>query len=345
MEQLVFFFPAGHEAHFRSNHYERPERVEAIISILEKNSLWKKFTHLPPQLVPEEILLNVHDISYIEKVKSACQQGVGLDPNTYTTPESWKIALESAGGAIAVAKMVWEKGAKRGFALTRPPGHHATITQAPGQYMGYCLINNVAIASEYLICKEGAERLAIIDLDLHHGNGTQDIFWKRGDVLYISTHETPLYPWQGNIQDIGSGEGEGATLNLPLPPYSGDKAFTAAVNTIILPILDRFMPQMLLISAGFDPHWKDDYGHLLVSADCYASIISKLVHWADHHCDSRIGLFLEGGYDLDAIKACALASTNALLGQTWSDSLGPSPKLESDSWEPVIEQAREFWRL
>jgi acetoin utilization deacetylase AcuC-like enzyme len=345
MEEIVFYYPKGHEAHFRLDHSERPERVEAILAILIKSQLWNTFPHIDPLLIPDEVLKKIHDPIYLQRIEDVSRESLWLDPNTYTTLASWQLALGSAGGSISVAKSVWEKNAKRGFALTRPPGHHATITQKKGQHMGYCLINNIAIAAEYLLQKEGAQRLAIIDLDLHHGNGTQDIFWERSDVLYISTHETPLYPWQGNLHDVGVGKGEGATANIPLPPYSGDQAFKSTLSAIILPLLDRFQPEMLLISIGFDTHWKDPYGHLLNSVNGIASIISNLSNWADSYCDSRIAMFLEGGYDLDVIKECALATTQALLGQPWLDNIGAPPRPETDSWKPVIDQAREFWRL
>jgi acetoin utilization deacetylase AcuC-like enzyme len=157
---------------------------------------------------------------------------------------------------VAVASAIWEGKAKRGFALTRPPGHHAMR----GQGMGFCLLNNVAIAAEALIKNNNVERLAIVDLDLHHGNGTQEIFWNRSDVFYVSTHQSPFYPGTGRLEDIGSGEGVGWTANFPLPPLSGDEAFLTIMDELILPLLDQKKPQIILVSYGFDSHWLDPLG-------------------------------------------------------------------------------------
>ena len=168
--------------------------------------------------------------------------------------------------------------------------------------MGFCLLNNIALAAEYLLQVEGARRLAIVDLDLHHGNGTQDAFWRRGEVLFISTHQSPLYPGTGMISERGAGGGLGANANLPLPPLSGDSAFQAAMGEVILPLLDRFAPEMLLVSVGFDPHWRDPLGHLLLSAGAFAGLIASLEDWAGQHAGGHIALVLEGGYDLEAAK-------------------------------------------
>lgn len=341
MEELVFFYPEGHEAHHEYGHPERPERIETIRSALVRSDLWEPFPHLEPAPVSSQALGRVHSSSYLAALQAACEQGQRLDPDTYTTPASWQLALNAAGGAVAIAEAVWQGNARRGFALTRPPGHHATIDRG----MGFCLMNNVALAAEALVQQEGARRLAIVDLDLHHGNGTQDIFWKRGDVLYISTHQYPFYPGSGRLEDRGSGEGYQATANLPLPPHSGDQAFRAAMDEIILPLLARFNPEMILVSAGFDTHWRDPLGSLLLSAERMGGLVASLAGWADQHCNGRIALFLEGGYDLEAGAACVVASTQALLGKPCSDPLGPSPEPESPSWQAIIRQARQIWEL
>ena len=190
MENLIFFYPEGHEEHAEYGHPERPERVEVIREALKAEGIWGKYGHIGAIEVPEHILNSIHTRNYLEKLEDTCRRGGRLDMDTYTTKASWKLALQAAGGAISVAKSVWRKEAKRGFALTRPPGHHATRNRG----MGFCLLNNIAIAAEYLIQEEGAERLAIVDFDLHHGNGTQDIFWDRGDVFYLFMHQYPHYP-------------------------------------------------------------------------------------------------------------------------------------------------------
>ncbi len=339
MHDLVYFYPEGHQAHAELGHPERPERVETIRLALEAVGWWEAYPRLEPLPLEEELLAGIHAPSYLNQLQEASSRGQRLDMDTYTTPSSWQLAQNSAGGAVAVTEAVWNRDARRGFAMTRPPGHHATAQRG----MGFCLLNNVALAAEYLIQEHGAQRLAIIDLDLHHGNGTQDIFWKRGDVFYLSTHQSPLYPGTGALSDTGVGDGSMATANLPLPPGSGDEAFREAVSTLILPIMDRFMPQMVMVSFGFDPHWRDPLGHLQLSAGVYGELIASLAGWADENCEGRIALYLEGGYDLEAAAACSLAVNAALLGGEWRDSLGEAPRAEGRSWQPVLQQARQIW--
>ncbi len=339
--KLVYYYPEGHAAHNEPGHPERPERVEAIRQALESAGMWQEYPHLQPLDVPEDILQSVHSLDYLHRLDTACMHGLHLDADTYTTPRSWELAFAAAGGALAVAKSVWQGAAQRGLALTRPPGHHATRRRG----MGFCLLNNVSIAAEYLIQKQGAERVAILDLDLHHGNGTQDIFWERGDVLYVSTHQSPLYPGTGMLDEIGSGAGLGMNMNIPLPPGSGDQAFHACMHSLILPLLERTKPQMILVSFGFDPHWRDPLGHLQLSAAGYAGLIQNLASWTDANCQGRLALFLEGGYDLGAAQACAVCVTGALLGQQIADPLGPAPRPEGRSWQSVISQIQQIWSL
>jgi acetoin utilization deacetylase AcuC-like enzyme len=216
--------------------------------------------------------------------------------------------------------------------------------------MGFCLLNNVALAAQDLLYLDdkaytSAGRLAIIDLDLHHGNGTQDIFWRRQDVFYVSMHQYPHYPGSGRVDEIGSGPGEGYTANFPLPPLSGDQAFSTILDDAIIPLLDRYHPQMLLVSFGFDPHWRDPLGHLLLSAGVYGQLIGRLVSWAENHCEGRIALFLEGGYDLNAGAACAQAVASALLDQHWEDPIGPAPDSETNAWQATLQRAAQIWQI
>lgn len=341
MDEIVLYYPQGHEAHAEFGHPERPERVQTIRKALQTAGWWDEFPNLPPATISQEILESVHSPGYLQHFKSTSQSGGRLDMDTYTTTETWSLANQAAGGAVAVAKSVWHRDAKRGFALTRPPGHHATIKRG----MGFCLLNNIAIAAEHLLQREGAIKLAIIDLDLHHGNGTQDIFWTREDVLYISTHQYPHYPGSGGIREIGAGRGEGATANFPMPPMSGDVAFQTVMEEGIIPLLNRFNPEMLLVSYGFDTHWRDPLGYLLLSAAGYANLIDQLTTWADQNCGGRISLFLEGGYDLDAGAACSIGVMAALLGRDWTDPLGLAPRQESGEWKKILADAKIVFGL
>ena len=341
IHEIVFFYPEGHQAHYEVGHPERPERVERIREALQAGGWWDNYPQLEPVEIPGDVLYTIHDRAYIETLQAASGKGQRLDMDTYTTPASWQIALNAAGGALSTADAVWRGEARRGFALTRPPGHHATASRG----MGFCLLNNVALAAEYLLNKQGAQRLAIIDLDLHHGNGTQDIFWQRGDVFYISTHQYPHYPGTGNVNEVGGGAGQGNTANFPLSPGSGDEAFAEIMDELIHPLLGRFSPEMLLVSFGFDTHWRDPLGHLQLSASGYASLIERLTAWADENCNGRIALFLEGGYDLEAAAACGSAVVSALLSEEYQDPLGPAPRVEGRSWQVMTRQARDIWRL
>lgn len=340
MDELVYFYPEGHAAHFEEGHPERPERVETIRSALENAGLWTPYQQLSPLEVSSELLRSVHSAEYLNLLEMTCRRGGQLDSDTYTTQASWELARRAAGGADAVVSAIWEGKAQRGFALTRPPGHHATH----GQGMGFCLLNNIAIAAEYLLKNYNLRRLAIVDLDLHHGNGTQDIFWLRDDLFYISTHQSPLYPGTGDVSDTGAGQGEGWTANFPLAPGSGDSAFLTITDELILPLLDQRAPQMILVSYGFDPHWLDPLGQLLLTADGYGKLIKKLCDWADSHCDGKLALVLEGGYDLNAASACSLAVVSALLGRAWVDPY-PCPYKENSGWQNTLRRAHTVWKL
>ena len=335
MHDLVLFYPEGHAQHVLIGHPETPERVEAIRALLDSAGLWKPFPQLAAMQVPETVLQTIHEPYLLDFLSSVSGVGGRVDEDTYMTAQSWDLAQQAVGGAISVAAAVWQRSAARGFALSRPPGHHATA----GQAMGFCLLNNIALTAEYLLQQEGAQRLAIIDLDVHHGNGTQDIFYDRDDVLFISTHQWPLYPGTGRLSERGAGVGVGANLNLPLPPLSGDLAYGTAMNEVILPVLRRFNPEMILVSTGFDTHWRDPLANVLLSAQAYGGLIQDLTDFADSHCDGRIAMFLEGGYDLEGGAASALGACAALIGETFEDPLGESPWEESRDWETIVSRA------
>lgn len=341
MEDIVFFYPEGHSAHAERGHPERPERVEVIRNTFQNLGWWNRYPLIDPLDLPNEVFHEVHQPDYLEHLQTACSRGNRMDMDTYTTKASWHLANNAAGGAIAVARSVWERIAMRGFALTRPPGHHAT----PNRAMGFCLLNNVALAAEYLIHMKSAKRLAIIDLDQHHGNGTQEIFWMRPNVFYLSTHQYPHYPGTGHTEETGAKGGEGTTANFPMPPGSGDQAYQTIINKAILPLLSRFDPEMILVSYGFDTHWRDPLGNLLLSAKAYGELISQLTQWADENANGRIALFLEGGYDLQAAAACSHAVVAAMLGLDYKDSIGPPPSPEGNAWKEMFERVKKIWEL
>ena len=346
VDELVFYYPKGHEAHYEPGHPERPERIEAVRSALKETGWWDAFPKLDPLELPAGLLERIHTQEYLDTLYKSCKSGFHLDADTYTTPDSYNIALNTAGGAVSIAEAVWTDRSKAGLALTRPPGHHATKNQG----MGFCLLNNIAIAAQYILdfdqnLGSSANKLAIVDIDLHHGNGTQDIFWERDDVFFMSTHQSPLYPGTGQLKDTGGGVGEGYNANFPLPPGTGDRGFRVVFEELVIPLMNEYLPEMLMLSIGFDPHWRDPLGHLALSAKGYGEIIKWMVDWADTNCKGRIALFLEGGYDLEAGAACLQAAVAALLGEKWNDYLGSPPRPEGNSWKPVVQEARNIWGI
>jgi len=348
MNKIAYFYPNGHEAHFKVGHPERPERIEVIRSGLKSAGYWEKAQLLDATQLPDDVLFNIHTPEYIYYLRSISKRGGQIDADTYTTPSSFKLAINAAMGAIAVAEDVWEKNDSlngnhylKGFALTRPPGHHATADMG----MGFCLLNNISLVAEYLKQKENANRLAIVDLDLHHGNGTQQIFWERNDVFYISTHQYPWYPGTGNLDEIGSGKGEGYNANFPLPPGTGDSGFITIMEEFIIPILDYYQPEMILVSFGFDTHWRDPLGQLQLTGAGYGKLIKSLSDWADDNCSGKITLLLEGGYDLEAAKICSQSVVAALLNVEFVDYLGAAPCPEGRAWLSMVKNARMIWNV
>lgn len=339
MKDLALFYPENHEQHFSPDHPERPERVEAIRAALKGAGLWESPLQVGPAIIPEEVLFSVHSKAHTQNIEAASRRGGHIDSDTYATAASWKLALNAAGGGIAVAEAVYQREAKRGLALSRPPGHHATQDHA----MGFCLLNNIALTAEYILQKTNAERIAILDIDLHHGNGTQDIFYNRGDIFFCSIHQYPLYPMTGQANETGRGDGVRKTLNIPFPPYAGDKARAAALDEVILPLFAQFQPDMLLVSAGFDAHWRDPLGHQLATADGYGNLMAKLAAFADAHCDGRLAVLLEGGYDIEGGASSCLALTQAMIGQEWEDPVGPSPLPEDEHWVNRLNQVKVVW--
>jgi acetoin utilization deacetylase AcuC-like enzyme len=338
MDSMALYYPDGHQKHYLYAHPERPERVEVIKKGLMEIGLWESCPRISPADLEQDLLESVHEKEYLGILERASRRAQMLDPDTFTTLESWSLALNAAGGGVAIADLVWEREAGSGFALTRPPGHHATRNRG----MGFCLINNVAVAAEYLLQVKGAEKIAILDLDLHHGNGTQDIFWERPEVSYVSIHQAPFYPGTGALYETGSGAGENTTLNLPIPRFSGDRAYTILTEEIILPYLEERKTDMLLISYGFDTHWKDPLGSMQVSAGCIYELMKSLKNWAEKECSGRLAVFLEGGYDLEAGLACGQAVGAALCGKEWQDPLGPSPDAEKDDWRETLSEANKL---
>lgn len=319
---------AEQHRHDNPQHVEHAARLHAIEAALDQSGLRSKLLALPPHLATQAQLCAIHHPDQIETIRTAARYGGHwLDADTYTTTGSWESALLAAGGALSAVEAVVSGRSTNAFALLRPPGHHATPTRS----MGFCLFNNIAIAARHAIDTLGIQRVAIIDYDVHHGNGTQDCFYHDGRVLFCSTHASPLYPGTGTEREIGADAGYGMTLNFPLPYGVGDQGLTHLYDTLLLPALQRFGPQLILVSAGYDGHWDDPLGPLNLSVAGYAALTERLVDIANECCDGRIVLVLEGGYSLEALGACVIAALRVLMGENAEpDPLGPSKSSEPD---------------
>ena len=288
-------------------HPERPERLQAVLDGIDQADIGGAVVRTAPRPAePHEVEL-VHDPALIELVRASSAGGGGwLDGDTATSEHSYEAAMLAVGAGLTALEALEAGGADGAFCAVRPPGHHATVT-AP---MGFCLFNNVAVTAAVL--SERGERVLIVDYDAHHGNGTQDVFWTDPRVAYVSFHEYPLYPGTGALRDVGAGPGRGTTLNLPLPAGATGDAYREGVDHVVRPFAEAFQPTWLLLSAGFDAHRADPITHLGLSSGDFADLTSDLLELAPR---GRRIAFLEGGYDLEALRACAGACAAAMVGE------------------------------
>jgi acetoin utilization deacetylase AcuC-like enzyme len=291
-------------------HPERPQRLQAVMQHLLKSELWKKLEHLRPSPAPLEILYAVHPESYVEMIKRRCLAGeTVLDTgDTHACRESYDAALLAAGAVLQAVDGVMKGELSAAFCAVRPPGHHAESETA----MGFCLFNNIAIGARYAQKKYGVERVAILDWDVHHGNGTQEIFYADDSVFYISLHQYPYYPGTGAANETGTGNGEGLTLNCPMAAGSGWKEYEEAFRSKILPALHKFQPHLVMISAGFDAHKDDPLAHIQLTEDSFAEMTNMMMEIASKYCNGKIISVLEGGYDLQALARSVEKHVHAL---------------------------------
>jgi acetoin utilization deacetylase AcuC-like enzyme len=307
MSTLLITHPACLDHLTPMGHPERPDRLRAIERMLET----ERFQTLAREQAPAASLDTIalaHPMDYIETIRDATPKDglVRLDADTSMSPGSFEAALRAAGGATRAVDEVMGQSAANAFVATRPPGHHAE-TAVP---MGFCLFNNVAIAARHAQSQHGAERVAIVDFDVHHGNGTQQIFWSDSSVMYCSTHQMPLYPGTGSVSERGA---HNTIVNAPLRPGDGGNEFRAALETVILPRLRDFRPDVVMISAGFDAHMRDPLANLNLLEPDFAWATQKLMEVADRSAGGRVVSVLEGGYDLDGLARSAAAHVTALM--------------------------------
>ena len=330
--------------HDTGRHVEVSQRLVAIMSHLEETGVKQRLIAVEPRPATTLELALVHEAGYIAQVREAAQRGGGwFDADTVISADSYEAALYAAGGVMEATRAVMKGEVDSAFALVRPPGHHATYNQA----MGFCLFNNVAIAARYALDKFELKRILIIDFDVHHGNGTQEAFYGEPRVLYISTHQYPYYPGSGNIEEIGSGPGKGATVNIPLPAGCGDVEYQQAFEQIIIPSAERFAPELILVSAGYDLHWSDPLAMMQVSVAGFAMMAKNVRELAHGLCEGRLIFTLEGGYAFTAQAAAVAATFKVLLGETdIEDPIGPSPgKYPPPDIAHLIEEIKAIHRL
>jgi len=287
-------------------HPERPARLEAVLAGAEEAGVDDAIVRVEPRPATREELATVHPAAYLDALERFCAAGGGdLDADTTVVPASWSAAVLAAGAGIDATERLRAGEADAAFCAVRPPGHHAT----PNRAMGFCLLNSAAVTAGVLAGQ--GERVVVIDWDAHHGNGTQDAFWADGRVLYVSLHQWPLYPGSGRLEDRGEGEGLGTTLNFPLPAGATGDVYLAALDEVVAPVVERFDPTWLVVSAGFDAHRADPLTGLALSSGDFADLTRRVLELAPA---GRRVLFLEGGYDLDALRESTAACIAGLVG-------------------------------
>ena len=349
-KQVGFLYdPAVLDHQPPEGHPERPARVRDTFALLESEGMMDRLTRLPVTPATRAQIERVHTPTYLDRVERIVSEGGGyLDAgDTVASTGSWKAATAAAGAAIGAVDAVMTGGMEASFALVRPPGHHAP----PDRAMGFCILNHAAVAAAHAVAQYGLSRVLLVDFDVHHGNGTQDCFYASPQVLYFSTHQSPAYPFTGAVEETGEGTGLGYTVNVPLPPDVGEAGFLQAFDTVLRPLAARYRPEMVIVSAGYDAHWRNSRyvqgirERLTVRGLCALS--KHLQEITDAYCPGKLVGILEGGYDLEALGWGVLGTLRVWLGDTEvEDPLGPPPTAAREpDITPLLEQVRRVHKL
>jgi acetoin utilization deacetylase AcuC-like enzyme len=327
--------------HDTGRHPENAGRLVAIMEVLRERGLWEGLPRLDFGPVTEGLLERVHEASYLRFLEGVAARGGGhLSADTLMSAASDRVARLAAGAAERAVAAVLAGEVRQAFALVRPPGHHAR----PAEAMGFCLLNNVAVAAR-VASQLGANRVLIVDFDVHHGNGTQEIFYTDPDVFFFSSHQFPAYPGTGSLAETGAGAGAGTTLNVPLPPGVGDAGYARVYGELLPAAARRFRPDIIIASAGYDAHWTNtaylNSIRMQVTVAGFAAIVRQLHSLAMELCGGRLALVLEGGYDPEALAWSVAASLDALLGRRAEDPVGsPRQRLPEPGLDILIERVR-----
>jgi acetoin utilization deacetylase AcuC-like enzyme len=324
MNKTGFVYDPFNLRHTLRGHPENYQRLESTWNLLQSDGILQHLYPIPSTPAPLDAILRVHTMEYVERVRTLSEQGGGtLDADTYVNSDSYEAARLAAGGVLNLVDAVMTDEADNGFALVRPPGHHAL----PNRGMGFCLLANIAIAARWAQDRHGAERVAIIDFDVHHGNGTQDIFFNDPTVMFFSIHQYPHYPGTGAASEIGTELAYGSTVNVPAPPGSGDAGYIEGFRRVLAPLMREFQPDLILLSAGYDAHWLDPLASIHLSIAGYTRLVEETMALADELCRGRLVCALEGGYNLDVLPHCVLSTLRVLsdTASEVSDPFGPAP--------------------
>jgi acetoin utilization deacetylase AcuC-like enzyme len=329
-------------------HPESPERLAAIYEMLDNPGMSWKFTEIEPREATHEEIAAIHSPAYIDYIAStAGKDCVMLDPDTATSPETYQIAKLAVGGVCNAINNVITGDVDNAFAFVRPPGHHAEYDAAAG----FCIFNNIAIGAMHALLKHNMKRVLIVDWDLHHGNGTQHLFYNDPRVLYFSTHQYPYYPGTGGMEEIGQGEGEGYTVNVPLRGGAGDSAFIKVFRRILEPVALEFKPELVLLSAGFDIYYQDPLGGMRVTPQGFAALARILMNIVDNCCQGRFVAVLEGGYHIQGLTKSVKAVLEEMLDETHcsEEQLVASELNADDEINLIISRVARtiapFWKL
>lgn len=331
--------PAFREHDAGAGHPERPERVDAIREGIRTAGLEARLDVRKARPATQEELERVHTPTHVRSIRLTTGRDHQFDPDTHAGPKSYEAALRAAGAVVDAVDGVLSGDLQGAFCLSRPPGHHSEANRA----MGFCLFNNVAVAAGHALAS-GLERVLVVDFDVHHGNGTQAIFWEDPRVLYVSSHAYPFYPGTGSVGEVGAGKGRGFTVNLPLPGGCGDAEYCRVYREVVEPVARAFAPQLVLVSAGFDAYGGDPLAGMALTAQGYAELAAACLDMAQASAKGRVVFALEGGYDLDGLALSGAAVAGQLLGD-------PRPGLSptSPALDPLIDVYRRvlkpFWPI